>query len=219
MLPSSFWQNRDIYFKKVALLLTHLGDRSIPRKTLTLVGNPVVSTLVSKFGKGSWYFNGNTCTIQSPSLELLNRSFSIEFWILLSENASTIQVIATTYNISGAQVGTFILYRHTNNTISVNSAFGPIVTSSPLLLNQWYFVRMTYKHSPSPSTTSLFINNVLQGTGNISITAQANKFHVGGSQGDGNLFNQWFKGYLESFRVTLDITRNEKVPQKLFPYS
>lgn len=214
---SNFYQNRDLFFDNVELLLKPEGDKSKTPKSLTKYGNPITSNLITKFGNGSIYFNGSSCTIQTQPLNLYSKNFTIEFWILFPETANTHQVIVTTYNLpGGAQVGTFTIGRQSsNNAISFYNAYGIGPSTPGLSLNQWYFITATYQHSNT--TASLFLNGAFQGSSSISINSQANKFHIGGTSGDNNMGNFWLKAYLEDLRVTPNILRPAKILNKNFP--
>ncbi len=199
----------DLSYDKVSLLLHADGvngsksfvDSSSSPKTATVSGNTAISTVQSKFGSASAYFDGTSSSYLSfPAASTIvgTGDLTIEGWIY-----PTATTQGTVYsNFNSASAGHSLLY-FVNTQLqwyyAGNSNFSSPANSAPL--NQW----TNFALVRSGTTCTIYINGV-------SAASTACASAIGTTATDFRLGNaQWssipFKGFLDDVRVTLGQSR------------
>jgi len=177
------------------------------------VGNAQVSTVQSKFGGSSVYFDGTGDWLTmpvSPNTDLGSGDFTVEFWAYPT----------TKTNVVDAAFGygsfTFMCYHNnTNWTVeaSNNGSSNQVVISTPVTLNTWQLITITR----SGTTVRLFKDGVVAATGTLTgaINTAGKTLRVGDN---GN--SQSFTGYIDDLRITKGVARytaNFTPPTQAFP--
>jgi hypothetical protein len=202
----------DIYLDNVSLLLpfdSNFNDNSKNNYSVTLYGNPQISTAQSRYGGSSAYFDGGSAINIPTSLIQFDagQNFTVECWVRLSSYGFRGVIGANTY-------GTFNITINPSGEVGVSrSNQAQLIASSTLInLNQWYHIAVTRDNG----IIKLFINGQLNGsyTDNTIFSAPS-QLQIG------NLANEylwWFYGYIDDFRITKGIARytsNFTPPEKL----
>lgn len=196
----------DSSYDKVSLLLHADGtngsksfvDSSGSPKTAAVSGNAAISTVQSKFGGASAYFDGASASYVSfpPSTIVGAGDLTIEGWI-----HPTATTLGTVYsNFSGT--GSSLLYFGNTQLVwyyNGNSNFSSPANSVPV--NQWTHFALVR----SGTTCSIYVNggSVASATCSAAIGTTATDFRLGNTT--------WssipYKGYLDDIRVTLGQAR------------
>ena len=175
------------------------------------IGNPTVSTAITKFGNSSLYFNGSTDYITSTSSSQLAFSmgdFTVEAWIYpLSYGGSTVggQIFGTTN--AAANGFSFNLGESQNRFRFISNGTGGwadnVVTATGPALNTWSHVAV----SRNGTSLRIFVNGTLQGTATIAATFNlTNTTGIVGYFSDGGT-TRYFNGYIDEVRVTKGVGR------------
>ena len=206
-------QNSDPYFSNVSLLLkgdgtnnsTSFIDSSNNNYTVTGFGNAKISTVQSKFGGSSIYFDGNGDYITIPSDSNTNfgvsEDFTVEGWIYFNTDGGggTAALIS-----KGSQL--------TNSGWTFYHYFGSLFFGIPYVSNDiqasfspvkdtWYHLACT---RDSVGTIRLFVNGTLVATqvGNTKNYSSSEVVRLGYSHS-----NNFLNGYVDDVRVTKGIAR------------
>jgi hypothetical protein len=202
----------DIYLDNVSLLLpfdSNFNDNSKNNYSVTLYGNPQISTAQSRYGGSSAYFDGGSAINIPTSLIQFDagQNFTVECWVRLSSYGFRGVIGASTY-------GTFNITINSSGEVGVSrSNQAQLIASSTLInLNQWYHIAVTRDNG----IIKLFINGQLNGsyTDNTIFSAPSH-LQIGHLA---NEFSWWFYGYIDDFRITKGIARytsNFTPPEKL----
>lgn len=204
-VPSSV----DLQFDKVSLLLHADGangsqtfiDSSGNPKVASVSGNAAISTVQSKFGGASAYFDGASSSyISYPATGTIVGSgdITIEGWLYPTATSQ-----GTVYsNFSSGGAGHSLLYYSNGQLIwyyAGNSAFATPANSVPV--NQWTHFALVR----AAAACTIFINGAAAGSASCSaaIGTTATDLRIGNAQ--------WssipFKGYLDDFRISLGAAR------------
>ena len=224
--PNSAWQV-DPFSDQVALLTHFDGTNNSTVFTdtrgtaLTAQGGMTLSTVQSRFGGSSAFFDGSNDAIGLPraAFNIPNlTTWTVEFWVYPISGGPTDQIIFTNYNLpGGAQAGTVIV---SNRGVRDGFSNSASVAAYPLPLNTWTHVAVVY--TSTPATFRLFYNGIQQGgsiTSLNAMSASSSTVFLGGSPGDNNYGNWWFRGYLDEIRITAAAryTSNFTPPSSAFP--
>ncbi len=203
----------DVYFPQTKLLLpfdgangaTTTSDLSSSNFTAVFNGNSQISTVQSKFGESSLYFDGTAgddVVLPASSAYLFSADFTIEMWFYMIA-LNTYSVLYATYAGSAAGSIEIQLRSAISNKIrmwyNTNSAFDG---NTSISTGQWYHFALTR----SGTTVTYWLNGVSDGTMTLS-----------GDMGRSNsdlYFGSWnsstsyvFNGYIDDVRVTNGVAR------------
>jgi hypothetical protein len=193
----------------------------------SLISHTTLSTDNARFGNTSGSFGGATgqyltANLSSPNISALGNTgnvFTLEFFCNTSNLGSNQKmVLVDTRNTSGSNTG-MVIYKNTANAICFGSNLStPILTSiDTITLNDWNFVTV----QGQGNQMSLYLNGILQATGNTSTIFTDDALTFGADVTGQNVYS----GYIDEFRWTSGINRytfgslNILVPTNPFPRS
>jgi hypothetical protein len=187
------------------------------------VGNAQVSTVQSKFGGSSVYFDGSgdsgRIAVNQPALQFGTSNFTAEGWVYSTGGTGTYQHILTggTSWTTGSG-GIYWYYNGGSPTLGAawnQIATNPAVNSGTLSINTWYHFALVR----NGNTMTLYINGT--SVSSISVTGVSLAFNnqsrtnIGGGGWDND-----FAGYIDDLRVTNGVARytaNFTPPTQPFP--
>jgi hypothetical protein len=191
---------------------TTFTDNSLFPKTITRVGDTKISTVQSKWGNGSGYFDGNGdyLTVGDRNLFLdFSKNFTIECWIYPTEiSAQERELFSTPYSPSfyghylACYNGIAVLGLSTQEQPTIWESEG--VSLSGIVVNQWQHLAFCRQGTNLYS----FLNGVLKN--NKAMTRSPINQTYGSFASlftFDSLANNAFKGYSQDFRATADIAR------------
>jgi len=170
---------------------------------LETVGNAQISTVQSRFGGSSMFFDGTgdyLVTPSSPNNELGSGDFTIEFWIYPSNASSAYRALVSSENYS-ATTGGWSLYQN-GTAIEFWLSPGGAVTlnaTSAITASTWQHLALCR----ASGTLRLFVNGV-------QVQSVANTTTLTGRQvwvGDNNSGSFFFDGYMDDLRITRGFAR------------
>lgn len=200
----------DEYYASVELLLhgANLIDNSPSPKTITATGNAGVSTVQSKFGGSSFYFDGTGDAINLPSgywSISSGANFTVEFWAYpTAAPSSSVFLIGGTNSM---QVG----YNGTNLGVAYFGVAWDLIGNTGLTLNVWNHVAVVR----NAGTLTIYKDGVSIGSA-ANTRAFADTAYTINSTA-----NAW-TGYVDEFRFTKGVARytaNFTPPVAAFPDS
>lgn len=175
-------------------------DSSPTPKTITAVGNAVVSSTQSKFGNASMYFDGNgdyLSVSSSTDLQLGTGDFTIELW------ANT-----NTYTQQGANSRTLFLNDTAGNacecfyyipTGAIMFGPGTLTGTSNAATGVWNHVAITRQGT----SLRLFVNGIQEAVVTNSTNMTGTNWIIGAA----SLNNGHFLGYIDDLRITKGVAR------------
>ena len=195
-------------FDKVSLLLRMDGinnsttfiDSSLFDRTVTRVGNPVISTAVSKYGGSSGLFTAGTQLRVSASTSLqLPADFTIEVWVYPFSSAD--MIIGTSL---GGNVQIFRLNERGIGNLSVYiNAQIFLSVAAGIAVNVWQHLAI----SRQGANTRLFVNGIQKGNTNTTWTGNFSMEVLGAFLFNGNNFGNNYAGYMDDVRITKGLAR------------
>ena len=199
----------DPYFNSTSLLLhmdgantsTNFVD-SGPNALTVTAANATISTTQGKYGGSSGSFTGTASNLVVSSSTLFDfgsGDFTIECWIYwLGGGGSPGTIFTTAFPTDNQGVFIGLLSTGAFNYLAGNGtwAFNSTTTSNSLSANQWYHIA----YVRSGSTFTVYVNGVASGssTSSSALSNSNNQALIGGR----NVFGQYFRGYIDDFRVT-----------------
>jgi hypothetical protein len=211
----------DPYWFNVKLLLgfdkDFIDESPAKHGAAAIVGNPQIRSDYSIFGGSSVYFNGTSTLSFSDSQDwnLSNRKFTIEFWYRQSSTGLD--------NVVGQWVSTvgdngWIITSGSTLGITVSTDgtnFFQLINSNATAANIWYAVCIDF----DGTTYRVYINGVLQKSSTTLHSAWNSSLPLTFGGGTGN---KPYAGYIDEFRLTMDIARYASdsgytVPTQPFP--
>ena len=206
------------YFHNNSLLLhgdgtngsTTFKDDSINNHTITANGNAQISTVQSKFGGASMYFDGSGDYLATPvsdTLSLGTSDFTIECWAWRLANAPANSVLLQMSNSADvysalfgfAASGNFVVYLSSAGS-SWDIANGQVLGS--IDNETWVHYALTREGS----TFRTFKNGVQQSTwtSSASIYQAGNQVRIGAGQSYASCN---YGGYIDDLRITKGVAR------------
>lgn len=179
---------------------TSIVDSSPTPKTITRVGDTKISTVQSKYGGSSIYFDGSDSLLTSTNTDFTfgTGDWTIEVWVY-TINRREICGAFTNGVYSSGNIG----WGDYNNTFSFYWNASSIAPISNYPLNQWVHLALTRQSNVHRS----FINGVLTGTPTTRTTGEtSNQFEIG-TNGSQDQYRQFYTGYMDSFRITKGVAR------------
>jgi hypothetical protein len=178
---------------------------------LETLGNASISTVQSKYGGSSMYFDGTGDYLLAPfsqNFQLGTGDFTIEFWINASASGTYNQVVGTL--VSGTEAGTWRVGNRYNSTNTVffarGSGGGFEEAQYTVNVNDgaWHHVACVRL----AGVIYMYVDGVARaltaGSASISGTcSSSNAFYVGYNGRD----NSYITGYLDDVRITKGIAR------------
>lgn len=188
--------------------------------TIETVGNTQVSTVQSKFGGSSVYFDGNGDWLDSQStseIAIGGGDFTIEAWIYPTGISGTDSVIFDFRNGNPSNNGPLmVIGAGTGNPLVYVAAGSTRITGSGITLNTWSHVAV----SRSGTSTRMFLNGTQTGSTYTDTNNYASPVRVRIGADDDGSANAYFIGYIDEFRVTKGVARytaNFTPPTQAFP--
>ena len=204
------WNNvsGDIYYPSCSLLLHFSGsngsttfiDNSPNNLTVTSNNGAAISTVQSKFGGASAYFDGTNDYLSTPNTvsNFGTDDFTIECWFY---RVSTNSILIS--NATGGDNNYFAINADASNAViqirdNSNQAFayGPAT-----VLNEWNHIAVTRNNG----TVRVFVNGVSGTPVSITKTITSRSTIIGGFLYTG--FESYFYGYIDELRITKGIAR------------
>lgn len=186
--------------------------------TFETAGNAQISTAQKKFGTGSLAFDG-TGDYLVPSGNNINLAFesndwTIEFWLYLSSNQSSIIYDGRP---SGGTGITPAIYTNTNELRYAVNGVDRILAGSALVSATWYHVAVCR----GSGTTRMFVNGTQVGSSYADSNVYVNSTGrpIIGASGN-SLGTSALNGYIDDLRITKGIARytaNFSIPTAAFP--
>jgi len=213
----------DTYYNSCSLLLhcngangsTTFTDNSPSPKTVTSNNGAAISTVQSKFGGASGFFDGTNDYLTLASDTAFGTgtgNFTIEFWMYPVSVASGWVFDNRTGGAAQSVIGYFSAagsFTFTGGIITTG------VTKTSVTANSWYHIACVR----SSGTAYLFVNGISAGTDTVVGSANSsNPFTIGSKYDGTNAFN----GYIDDFRYTKGVARytgNFTPPSTQFPDS
>jgi hypothetical protein len=214
----------DPQFGSVSLLLhgngangsTTITDSSRFANTVTAVGNAQISTVQSKFGGSSIFFNGTTDSLTLPDPALGTGNFTIELWLKSNSAVQYAQIIG---NETSSVTGYSFLINNDSSTggqitLYVNGGFIVSSSSGDWSDDSWHHIALVRNNG----VVTLFTDGLANGTGfsNSSLSGTATAYI-----GRNNRFPpRDLVGYIDDFRITKGVARytaNFTPPTAPFP--
>jgi len=188
-----------------ASLLLHFdgnfNDSSPNNLAVTAEGSADIDQTIVKFGTHSAYFDGDGGYLTIAELELVNTDFTIEAWVYFTNLAGE-QAVVENY-VDG--VGFALIKISDQNSNDGNKFFftggdsaGTIYGGGDAVragINQWHHVAV----SRNGNTTRLFVDGVLQASGDVPVPAASGPTVAVGARLNGSNF---FNGYIDELRIT-----------------
>lgn len=211
----------DAYFDQVALLLhgDTAVDSSIIPKTLTAVGNAVISTAQKRFGAASMLFDGNNDAYTAPSStdwDFGAGDFTIECSVYPTSNPVANKGLIVRDAIGGTRGWLLFLADGTSGTVNGAPVFAAwngattwkVENTTPAPLNTWTDIAVTR----TAGILRLFVNGVLIATNSanlaLAIGAPAVPLCVGSLYATaGLLANCSTYGHIDEVRITKGVSR------------
>jgi hypothetical protein len=176
------------------------------------VGNSQVSTVQSKFGGSSVYFDGSSRLTMPPTadMDLSSGDFTVEAWVYSTTLSGTGSAAtrAAAGNITSATELQWGIYRSGSSMIvrPYQSSTDFSINVGTIAANTWYHVAMTR----SGNTIRGFLNGVLAGTtqtisGALNNNAAWFGVLIGGITVSGG--SEYWNGYIDDLRITKGYAR------------
>jgi hypothetical protein len=202
----------DTYYNSCSLLLhcngangsTTFTDNSPSPKTVTSNNGAAISTVQSKFGGASGFFDGTNDYVSIPNnnqFKFSSGTFTVELWAYFSSVAAE-QTLVGTYQNSTTGL---LIELYLGKICVLFSGDGPDITgTTTILTNTWYHVAV----SGTAGSYKMFINGTQEGstyTGATSL-ASTGALYLGTLVSNG-VFYTYFNGYIDELRITTGIAR------------
>ena len=205
----------DEHFDNVSLLLnmdSDFSDSSTYNHTMTLAGDPVISSTQSKFGGASGDFDASGDYLQTPltaDLQFGTGDFTVEFWAYNRGKITNGPAFFSNYqhwNGGGSATGMALIAGHKSlgNTKYLLAISGQLLTFGTVSYNQWDHFAVTRESG----AVKVFINGVesLSTTNNGSIDGQGGYWTVGSNDFNVTGYGD-YNGFIDDFRVTKGVAR------------
>jgi len=181
---------------------TTFTDSSSNNLTMTVTGNPAISTSQSKFG-GSGAFDGASflSTPATPALDIGTGDFTIEAWVFLNVLPTTDDLVTwwpwmVVYERGSPSASDGWQFQIGQTKLMFSNGSGYEVCSGDhgMAPNQWYHVCVTR----SGNTFRVFVDGVQVGTRDDSLALYGGTtYYIGCETGEG----AYLDGYIDDLRV------------------
>ena len=199
--------NKDAFFFNVRLLLRFNGDfkdNSLLNKTVSVIGDPVITSSITKYGGGAARFINGSGYLSVPSNNnyvLGTADFTIESWLYFDLVGTQTRGIVETS--TGTTTNGFV-FRSDNGTLRfLNNT--TILVGGSIVVYRWYHVAVSRKNG----VFRLFLDGKLVNSNTTVINfTNASDIHVG----------KGFRGNMDDFRFTTGVcryTEDFKPPKQL----
>ncbi len=209
-------QPLDVNWSDTALVLKGEGfngsvnflDSSATPKAVNAVGNAKLSSTQSKFGRSSFYFDGNGSYLTTSSNNLVfgMDDFTIEFWVYSSQTSPNYPGIIYNSRLGGTTNGNFAIYnsyagKQLINLDYYNNGWSGI-SGGELLANTWTHVAFV----KAGTQLSVYKNGVIQTAKNVgsAVFGVPNRDYLIGYN---EIDNAYFSGYIDDLRISKGIAR------------
>jgi hypothetical protein len=214
----------DEYYDNVSLLLygngtnnsTTIIDSSPNGKTRTVFDNARISTLISKFGGSSLFFDGTNDYISfpySPTNDLGTGDFTIEAFIYVAGGSSDRGFIGLG-NVS-ATSGVSMRINGNDLRFFVDGYDNQTTTSNVIIGSTWYHVALVR----SGTTNRIYVDGISGGSNTRTPNfGSGTTLVIGRTYSDFN--GEYWNGYIDEVRITKGVARytsNFTPPTEQFP--
>lgn len=187
--------------------------------TVTPVGAAAISTTTSVFGGASGYFvrtSDSYLTVPNdPDWNLSSGDSTIEMWIKPSDQVP--EGLLTLSPTTNDEEPDLILSNNNLLYMQDNGGQNNLATSTPVTAGSWQHIAVVR----SGTSTLLFINGVLSGSGTVNAFKNTtNLLYIGAVNTATNGTTYLYSGYMDELRITKGFARyttNFTVPTTPFP--
>jgi len=192
---------------------TTFTDSSPNAVAMTAVGNAQISTVQSRFGGASGYFDGTgdyLTTSSSSKYSAASGDITIEAWVRPA-SLSSIRTIASKHPSGGATATEWVFYTNPSAQVAFvawNSSGSVVVNTvgtTTMTVDTWYHVAIVRKDT----TWYLFLNGNLEASATESGTIGSNSalLYVGFDASSAAGGTRGWHGYIDDFRITKNFAR------------
>lgn len=207
----------DPYFNNVELLMHMDGtngstifiDSSLNNVNITANGNAQINTTTKIFGAGAGYFtagaganpDGTKSWLTTPS-PLLDGTgpFTVEAWVYLDEP----DYYQTVYSTRDINIGSSFGFTDNNEIFAYSDSTGGLFSGYTVNYGEWTHVAWVY----DGDIFKMFVFGVEVYSESISPLSHGNQSYIGrASIFPESNYGEFFKGYIDEFRITKGIAR------------
>jgi len=216
VLPVSVLAKYQIDTETKSYLTMDDGYSDETGKVWSSIGNPSISSVERKIGEGSLYFDGSSAliTVDSPDFSLGSNDFTVDFYLKLEKNESTTiltQSDTAAVNASSIYIGAnYVGPGSIDVYLSDGTLWDYQFHTTDGLVNDgdWHHVAIVR----SSNQVLIFVDGQLEGTGtlpqNFVIGDSAFPMQIAAQKKPNlNSYENFFKGYLDEFRISTGIAR------------
>jgi hypothetical protein len=185
---------------------TTIADSEVTPKSLTANGNAAISTVKSKFGGSSVFFDGNGDYLSSPASTdwNLGGDWTIDLWLFPTSFHTSNMFPETYFNTLFSYIpasGWLQVFLNGTGQVKISSqAQGEQTwTNQTVPMYQWTHLAIV----SSSTSVTVYINGVSQGSKTITTPSSSGAIQIGW---DGNPERE-FTGYMDEFRISKGIAR------------
>jgi hypothetical protein len=172
------------------------------KNALETVGTAQISTVQSKYGGSSMFFNGTTDYLTYPvrGADFGSGDFTIELWFYKLSTGGQ-RLVSARANNDGLTLGV-----NSSNFLTTfygdATAVGVIAGTTTIAINTWYHVALVRNNG----TATLYLNGVVEGTPTswAAKTFTSTAYRIGTSL---DSRNEYFNGYIDDLRTTTGVAR------------
>lgn len=171
---------------------------SLAKSNIEPIGNPVVSTTVTKYAGGSVYFNGSSYlnTLNAGTFDFGTGDFTIESWIYPTVVSTAASTYHTFMDTRTADTNVVFWFGLASGKLQITHGASFIVGTTVLSANKWYHVSATRYNG----VLKIYLNGVVEASvaNTTSFTGLSAKAFIGAAFS----LSGYYTGYMQGLRVT-----------------
>jgi len=202
----------DVYYPQTSLLMhfngtngsTTMTDSSKNNFTVTATNGAAISTVQSKFGGSSVFFDGTNDYLSianNTEFNFVTGTFTVELWAYFSSVSGDRTLVSTYQNSTN---GWYIDLASSKIIVGFTGDGAEIYGTATISVNTWYHIAV----SGTAGSYKLFINGVQDGPTYTGVTALSSTapFYLGVLVASGTGY-YYFNGYIDELRITNGVAR------------
>ena len=169
------------------------------RNVITTVGDAKTSTVQSKFGSASMYFDGTGDRLSIPAspANALGSVLTVELWVYRTVSGAVQFLVGN--NIGSTNL-TWMIEIEADNTVWAGGWVNGVASSSTIPTNTWTHIALV----GTGTAWNLYINGTQSGTSTAALNfTSTSAISVGGMSNN----TQFLTGYIDDLRITKGIAR------------